>query len=163
MPSSALRLFRQGRQKCFSISPSGGAHAFDRTPRITTRIDRRRFIDKRYHGIRIGMRVGAITQEMAELHLRAEMQRIDLDLARRANPRPLFRDCAARYLAQSREKNSIETIRVHVGLTRRSQVGRGESAMLPQEGEETRCLRSCLSCKPRIAPFASLMKASQPA
>lgn len=87
-----------------------------RTPGITTSIDGHRFIDKRYRGIRIGMRVGAITQERAELRLDAEMQRIDLELARRATPRPLFRDCSARYLAQSRDKNSIETIRVHVGL-----------------------------------------------
>jgi len=93
--------------------------ASTRTPGITTSIDGRRFIDKFYYGIRIGMRVGAVTQEMAELRLHAEMQRIDLDLARRANPHPLFRDCAARYLAQSREKNSIEAIRVHVGLLMR--------------------------------------------
>ncbi|HZF24978.1 MAG TPA: tyrosine-type recombinase/integrase [Steroidobacteraceae bacterium] len=92
--------------------------ASTRTPGITS-IDGRRFIDKRYRGIRIGMRVGAITQEKAELRLHAEVQRIDLDLARRAHPQPLFRDCAARYLAQSRDKNSIETIRVHVGLLMR--------------------------------------------
>jgi len=65
------------------------------------------------------MRVGAITKERAELRLHTEIQRIDLDLARRANPHPLFRDCAARYLAQSRDKNSIETIRIHVGLLMR--------------------------------------------
>jgi integrase len=93
--------------------------ASTRTPGITTSIDGRRFIDKRYRGIRIGMRVGAIAQEKAELRLHAEMQRIDLDFARGANPHPLFRDCAARYLVQSRHKNSIETIRIHVGLLMR--------------------------------------------
>lgn len=47
------------------------------------------------------------------------MQRIDLDLARRVKPRPLFHDCAARHLAQSHDRNSIETIRVHVRLLMR--------------------------------------------
>ena len=65
--------------------------ASTRTPGITTSIDGRRFIDKRYRGVRIGMRVGAITQERAELRLGAQMQRIDLDFARRANPRPVLR------------------------------------------------------------------------
>ena len=69
---------------------------------MTTSIDGRRFIDKRCRGVRFGMRVGAITQEVAELRLHAEMQRIDLDLVRRANPRPLFRDCAARAIWRSR-------------------------------------------------------------
>jgi integrase len=88
--------------------------ASTRTPGITVAPDGHRFIDKRHRGIRIGMRLGAITQEQAEQRLLLEMQRIDIDLARRAHPRPLFGDCAARYLAQSRDKRSLEAIRVHV-------------------------------------------------
>jgi integrase len=60
------------------------------------------------------MRVGATTQEEAERRLKARMHDIDVDLARRAHPRPTFADCAARYLTQSREKRSFEAIRVHV-------------------------------------------------
>jgi integrase len=85
-----------------------------RTPGITIGADGRFFIDKRYRGIRIGMRVGATTQEEAERRLKAQMHDIDVDLARRAHPRPTFADCAARYLTQSREKRSFEAIQVHV-------------------------------------------------
>lgn len=85
-----------------------------RTPGITIGADGRFFIDKRYRGIRIGMRVGAISQEQAECRLHARMQDIDVELARRAHPRPTFADCAARYLAQSREKRSLQAIQVHV-------------------------------------------------
>jgi integrase len=85
-----------------------------RTPGITVGTDGRRFIDKRYRGIRIGMRVGASTQEQAKRRLQAQMQDIDIKLARRAHPRPTFADCAAHYLAQSREKRSFEAMQVHV-------------------------------------------------
>lgn len=85
-----------------------------RTPGITIDPDGRFFIDKRYRGIRIGVRVGAITQERAEQRLEAHMRDIDVELARRTHPRPTFADCAARYLAQSREKRTFETIQVHV-------------------------------------------------
>jgi len=90
--------------------------ASTRTPGITIDTDGRRFLDKRYHGVRIGMRVGSVTQEQAEQRLQTEIQRIDLELAERARPRPLLRDCAARYLAQSRDKHSLEAIQVHVRL-----------------------------------------------
>jgi hypothetical protein len=93
--------------------------ASTRTPGITIGADGRRFIDKRHRGIRIGMRVGNASQEQAEQCLPAQIQRIDLDLARRANPRPLFRDCAARYLSQSHDMRSLEATRVHVRLLMR--------------------------------------------
>lgn len=48
-----------------------------RTPGITVLADGRLFIDKRYLGVRIGLRVGAITQEQAEQRLRVEMARIE--------------------------------------------------------------------------------------
>jgi integrase len=85
-----------------------------RTPGITVAADGRFLIDKRYRGIRIGMRVGAVTQAQAEQRLQTQMNDIDVELARRAHPRPTFADCAARYLAQSREKRSFEAIQVHV-------------------------------------------------
>jgi len=49
------------------------------------------------------MRLGTITQDLAEQRMHTEIGRIDLDLARDTHPRSLFRDCAARYLAQSHD------------------------------------------------------------
>ena len=47
-----------------------------RTPGITIASDGRRFIDKEYRGVRIGPRVGPITQEQAEQRLQIEMIRV---------------------------------------------------------------------------------------
>ena len=93
--------------------------ATTRTPGITVLADGRRFIDKRYLGVRIGQRVGAVTQEQAEERLRTEMARVESDLARKAHARPTFTDCAARYMEQSRGKRSINVIRWHVQLLAR--------------------------------------------
>ncbi len=90
--------------------------ATTRTPGITVLADGRRFIDKRYLGVRIGLRVGAVTQEQAEERLHIEIARVQCDLARKAHARPTFTDCAARYLAQSRGKRSIDVIKWHVTL-----------------------------------------------
>src|SRR6266852_5894858 len=86
--------------------------ATTRTPGITILTDGRRFIDKRYLGVRIGLRVGSVTQEQAEERL----QIVQCDLARKAHARPTFTDCAARYVAQSRGKRGIEVIKWHVTL-----------------------------------------------
>ncbi len=93
--------------------------ATTRTPGITVLADGRRFIDKRYLGVRIGLRVGAITQEQAEERLRVEMARIEYERERKAHARPTFADCAARYVAQSRSKRSIDVIKWHVELLAR--------------------------------------------
>jgi hypothetical protein len=90
--------------------------ATTRTPGITILTDGRRFIDKRYLGVRIGLRVGSVTQEQAEERLQIEIARVQCDLARKAHARPTFTDCAARYVAQSRGKRSIEVIKWHVRL-----------------------------------------------
>jgi integrase len=90
--------------------------ATTRTPGITILSDGRRFIDKRYLGVRIGLRVGAITQEQAENRLDIAIARVQCDLARKAHARPTFTDCAARYVAQSRGKRSIDVIKWHVTL-----------------------------------------------
>ena len=87
-----------------------------RIPGITVLADGRRFIDKRHLGVRIGLRIGAVTQEQAEERLRTEMARVESDLARRAHARPTFADCAGRYIEQSRAKRSIDVIRWHVAL-----------------------------------------------
>jgi hypothetical protein len=41
---------------------------------------------------------------------------VQCDLARKAHARPTFTDCAARYVAQSRGKRSIDVIKWHVRL-----------------------------------------------
>jgi len=87
-----------------------------RTPGITVLADGRRFIDKRHLGVRIGLRVGAVTQERAEERLRTEIARVESDLARKAHARPTFSRCAGRYIEQSRAKRSIDVIRWHVAL-----------------------------------------------
>ena len=90
--------------------------ATTRTPGITVLADGRRFIDRRYLGVRIGRRVGAVTQEQAEERLQTEITRVQCELARSAHARPTFTDCAARYVAQSRDKRSIDVIKWHVTL-----------------------------------------------
>ena len=87
-----------------------------RTPGITVLTDGRLFIDKGYLGVRIGLRVGAVTQELAEDRLRTEMARVECDVTRKAHARPTFTDCAARYLEQSRGKRSFDVIKWHVTL-----------------------------------------------
>jgi integrase len=107
-----------------------------RTPGITVLADGRRFIDKRYLGIRIGLRVGAITQEQAEERLGIEIARVQCDLARKAHARPTFTDCAARYVAQSRGKRSIDVIKWHVTLLQ-SYVGDLEPRQVHDQTLET--------------------------
>src|ERR1700738_1154708 len=92
--------------------------ATTRTPGITILTDGRRFIDKRYLGVRIGLRVGAATQEKAEERLHIEIARVQCDLARKAHARRTFTDGAARYVAQSHGKRSIDVIKWHVTLLR---------------------------------------------
>ena len=45
-----------------------------------------------------------------------EIERLDIELNRKAHARPLFRHCAARYLGESKNKRSVETIAWHVQL-----------------------------------------------
>jgi hypothetical protein len=49
---------------------------------------------------RICLRLGQTTIEQAEARLKREVTHVEMELARRAHARPLFRDCAGRYLAQ---------------------------------------------------------------
>ena len=74
--------------------------ATTRTPGITTDTDGNYFIDKCHRGSRICLRLGQTTIEQAEVRLKREVAHVDMELARRAHALPLFRDCAARYLAR---------------------------------------------------------------
>jgi len=81
-----------------------------RTPSITVLADGRRFMDKYHLGVRIGVRVGAASQEQAEARLEVEMARVKSAFARKKHARPTFSDCAARYLEQSRGKRSFDVM-----------------------------------------------------
>lgn len=87
-----------------------------RTAGITLDSNGLRSINKEYRGARIFVRLGRVSQEDAETRLRSEMHRVDLDQERIANARPLFKDCATRYLFESRKKRSAEVIAWHVRL-----------------------------------------------
>jgi hypothetical protein len=87
-----------------------------RTPGI--RLDRNGglIIDKEHRGIPIYFRLGVTTQEEAEQRLTAETHRVDALLQGNANRRPTFADCAARYLADSKEKRSLDATAWHIRL-----------------------------------------------
>ena len=121
--------------------------ATTRTPGITVLADGRRFIDKRYLGVRIGLRVGAVTQEQAEERLQIEIARAQCELARKAHARPTFTDCAARYVSQSRGKRSIDVIKWHVTLLQ-SYIGDLEPQQIHEQTLE-------LFVKARLASGAS--------
>ena len=124
--------------------------ATTRTPGITVLADGRRFIDKRYHGVRIGLRAGAITQEQAEERLQTEIARVQCDLARKAHARPTFTDCAARYLAQSRSKRSIDVIKWHVALRQKVEKLLSENYVIAREFPHDRNVHN----EGRALPFA---------
>src|SRR5207249_12027965 len=90
--------------------------AATRTPGITIDADGNYFIDKHHRGTRICVRLGQTTIEQAEARLKREVAHVDMEVARRAHARPLFRDCAARYLAQGHERRSLVTMQIHVRL-----------------------------------------------
>ena len=90
--------------------------AITRTPGILMYEDGKRMIDKEHRGTRLCRRLGRITQNEAEQILNLEIERLDIELNRKAHARPLFRHCAARYLGESKNKRSAETIAWHVQL-----------------------------------------------
>jgi integrase len=88
-----------------------------RTPGITLDPNGNRIINKELRGVRLFLRLGPVSQEDAEARLHTELNRLDLEQAtRRSYSRPLFRHCAARYLAQSRHLRSVEVIEWHVRI-----------------------------------------------
>jgi hypothetical protein len=74
------------------------------TPGITIDRNDRAIIDKEHRGVRIYVRLGRTTEEEAQRRLSVEMQRVELELERKANARMRFGDGAARYLEESRDK-----------------------------------------------------------
>jgi hypothetical protein len=90
--------------------------AATRTPGITIDAEGNYLIDKCHRDTRICLRLGQTTIEQAEARLKCEVAHVDMELARRAHARPLFRDCAACYLAQRHERRSLATMQIHVRL-----------------------------------------------
>src|SRR5258708_2815182 len=87
-----------------------------RAPGTTIDGNGRRTINKEHRGTRIYIRLGSISQDDAETRLRSEIHRADLNRERMAHVRPLFSDCATRYLFESRNKRSADIIAWHVRL-----------------------------------------------
>ena len=85
------------------------------TPGITVNAAGDRIIDKEHRGVRIYVRLGPVCQEEAQLRLAAELERIGVELQRRA-ARPRFADAAARYLEESRDKRTVDVATWHVRL-----------------------------------------------
>jgi hypothetical protein len=91
-----------------------------RTRGITVDVHGHRTINKEYRGERIFLRLGLLAQEDAEHLLLAEIDRLELAIERRKHARPLFSDCAKRFLLESKNKRSATAIAWHVRLLLRS-------------------------------------------
>jgi hypothetical protein len=85
-------------------------------PGITVGSDGKRVINKEYRGVRLFRRLGCVSQDDAEQRLGNEIEHIDAELERKAHARPLFHQCAARYLDESRHKRSVDSIAWHVRM-----------------------------------------------
>ncbi len=86
------------------------------TPGITVNGTGHRIIDKEHRGKRIYARLGLVSEEEAKQRLSLEVTRVETELLRKANARPRFADCAARYLAGSQDKRSVDVTAWHVRL-----------------------------------------------
>jgi hypothetical protein len=90
--------------------------AATRTPGITQDARGDLILDKEYRGNRLFRRLGQLSLQDAESILQAEMARLAAELDLRMHARPLFRHCATRYLAESKQKRTVEAIAWHVRL-----------------------------------------------
>lgn len=87
-----------------------------RTRGITLENDGSRTVNKVWRGDRIFVRLGQVSQEEAERWLAGEVARRESGQHRRGSSRPLFADCAARYLIESKHKRTVEVIAWHIKL-----------------------------------------------
>lgn len=85
-----------------------------RTKGIYTEADGSKTISKTWKGERIFNRLGRASQEQAETWLHNEIEKRERDFERRKSFGYLFAECAARYLNESQNKASIETIAIHI-------------------------------------------------
>lgn len=89
-----------------------------RTRGITLENDGSRTVNKVWRGERIFSRLGQVSQEEAERWLAAEISRCETERKSecRRRDRPLFADCARRYLIESKSKRSVGMIAWHIQL-----------------------------------------------
>ena len=85
-----------------------------RIPGITVNAASHRTIDKEHRGVRIYVRLGPVSEEEAQHRLSAEMDRVELELQRKAIFRPRFADGATRYLQESRDLRTADITAWHV-------------------------------------------------
>jgi len=90
--------------------------ATTRTRGISLEKDGSRTINKVVKGERIFIRLGKVSQDEAEKHLAADILQRQNNQHRRTNARPVFADCAARYLIESKQKRSVEVLAWHIQL-----------------------------------------------
>jgi hypothetical protein len=85
-----------------------------KTSGIRTDADGSKMVDKTVQGERIFRRLGAVSQEEAETWLSTQIERIRLSKQSGVRPRVIFREAAAKYLADNLKKKSIDTIAYHL-------------------------------------------------
>lgn len=90
--------------------------ATTRTRGISLDKDGSRTINKVHKGERIFIRLGKVSQDEAEQRLAEEIRQHGENRKRQRCARPLFADCAARYLTESQHKRSAEVLAWHVML-----------------------------------------------
>lgn len=90
--------------------------ATTRTRGISLDADGSRTINKVHKGTRIFIRLGKVSQDEAEQRLADEIRQRQNAQHRRTNARPLFADCAARYLIESQHKRTAELLAYHITL-----------------------------------------------
>ncbi len=85
-----------------------------RTKGIYSEADGSKTISKTWKGERIFIRLGTVGQQEAEEWLRREIERRESEQERRARAQYLFAECSARYLEESVDKASVDTIAYHI-------------------------------------------------
>lgn len=87
-----------------------------RTKGIFVESDGSRTINKIHRGERIYIRLGKVSQDEAEQRLKYEIESRSIASKRRSDHFPLFADCAAEYLRESKDKDSAEVIAWHIRM-----------------------------------------------
>ena len=90
--------------------------ATTRTRGISLEADGSRTINKVHKGTRIFIRLGKISQDEAEQKLAEEIRKLQYEQHRQKSARPLFADCAARYLTESKHKRTAELLAYHITI-----------------------------------------------
>ena len=90
--------------------------ATTRTRGISLESDGTRTINKVHKGTRIFIRLGEVSQDEAEQRLAEKIREIQYERHSKTNARPLFADCARRYLIESQQKRTADLLAYHITL-----------------------------------------------